>query len=76
MLNGRKKQSKRLKKKQGRKEKELNLGQRWNNQLKKLERGRDELKNPEQKAVEKKQATGFQSGLTSPGGISCSTVNL
>ena len=72
MLNERKKQSKRLRQKQGRKEKEFNLGQRWNNQLKKLERGREELKKLEHKAVEKKQATGFQSKLMSPRGINCS----
>ena len=44
MLNGRKKQSKQLRQKQGKKKKELNIGQSWNNQLKKQERGREDLK--------------------------------
>ena len=61
MLNGRKKQSKRLRKKQSRKEKELNL-----------ERGKEKLTKLGRKAVEKKQATGFQSRLMSLGGINCS----
>ena len=40
--------------------------------VEKLKRGRDKLKKLEQKAVEKKQATKFQSRLMSPGGINCS----
>ena len=54
MLKERKKQSKRLKQKQGRKKKELKLEQGLISQWKKQERGRDELKKLELSVVMKK----------------------
>ena len=66
------KKSKRLRQKHNRKEKELNLEQRWSNQLKKPEKEREELKKLEQSAVKKKQAIGFWGWLMSPGEINCS----